>query len=559
MKRALVGVALLSGAVQVTVVASGCLPFLKQGTTEKALTPEEQERREQAGEADLVKAKKTNTESAYKLVMKRHPDTRAYHAAASAIAAMRVEEAKVALSKDDKYRARELAEEALKTGDGQVQAAAKAVLDQIAQMQIDAVVKAANDALKDGTTPESCAKATESLATALRAEKDPDGLRVKHAQALEPVTSCLRALLDGAGALEGKDGIKAYAAMRKTIEAPATRLAVGAEASQALLASLHEQVTRALQSATQADIKAKKWENAATTIRDWTEGGAATPKQIEAVKQSVREAVSKDLLERGRAALGKPGAEAMLAELERGIKFLGAAAPEEMKTLQSQIAVWIPCNKLKCTAAAKPKLMYTFGVAPLLPITNPSATEGENLPTATKVWVVATAGSQSLVAKDDPGEAKSLGEKLSAARGWVASSFLNAEDTSEWLPVGAALEKARVWLPVGGDGTPYMLGMVQSVSGKEVSVKRTEDSQIVTVKRDVLRVGVLKQGLKVLAYCTDNQAPTPARFEQVVQSPSGQPIARVTCLTADGKDDKSRDEVLGRLRSKVEWLPPRKP
>jgi len=173
--------------------------------------------------------------------------------------------------------------------------------------------------------------------------------------------------------------------------------------------------------------------------------------------------------------------------------------------------------------------------------------------------VLATAGGQSLITKEDPGEVKTLAEKLTAARGWIASSSLQAEDTSDWLPVGAALEKMRVWMPVGGDGTPYMLGVVQTVTGKNVDVKRLEDSQVVTLKRDVLRVGNMKQGLKVLAYCADNLAPTPARFEQVVQSAAGQPIARVTCLTSDGKDDKSRDEVLGRLRSKVEWLPARKP
>jgi hypothetical protein len=557
MKRALIGIALLSGAMQVSVVTSGCLPFFKRGPS--VVTPEEQERREKAGEEDLQKARKTNTESAYKLVMKRHPETRAYAAAASAIASMRLEEAKIALSKEALPHARELADEALKNGDAQVQAAAKAVLEQIGQAQIAAVVKAANDALKEGTTPQACAKATETLATALRAEPDPDAMRVKHAQALQPVTGCLQALLEGAGALDGKEGIKAYAAMRKAIEAPATRLALGAEASQALLATLNDRVTHALASATQADIKARKWENAAVTIQQWTEGGAATSKQIDAVKQSVREAVTKSLLERGKAGIGKPGADAVLADLDRGIKFLGSGAPEELKTLQSQLTLWLACSKVSCTAAAKPALKYTFGIAQMAPAVDPKATDRENLPTATKVWVLATAGAQSLVAKEDPGEAKTWEEKLTAARGWIATSFLQAEDTSDWLPLGAALEKARVWLPVGGDGTPYMLGVVQSVTDKDVAVKRIEDSQVVTVKREVLRTGNMKQGLKVLAYCVDTQAPTPARFEQVVQSASGQPVARVTCLTTDGKDDKPRDEVLGRLRTKVEWLPARKP
>jgi hypothetical protein len=136
---------------------------------------------------------------------------------------------------------------------------------------------------------------------------------------------------------------------------------------------------------------------------------------------------------------------------------------------------------------------------------------------------------------------------------------LKAEDTTDWLPLGKGLEGLRVWVPVAKADGLHQLGIVQTVDGAVVNVKKMADGQTVASKREVLRPGNMRAGLKVLAFCVDPQNLVPARFEEVIANATGHPVARVMCLTAEGKDDKSRNELIGALRSKPEWLPARKP
>jgi hypothetical protein len=164
-----------------------------------------------------------------------------------------------------------------------------------------------------------------------------------------------------------------------------------------------------------------------------------------------------------------------------------------------------------------------------------------------------------LVAREDPGDVRTWNQRLAAAKGWVESSVLEKDDTSLWLPVGKALESVRVWVPTGRDDKLYLLGVVESVAGSDVTVKKISDGQATTVKRDVLHTGNMVRGLKVLAFCTDSGTPSPARFEEFTAMSSGASVARLMCLTTDGKDDKLRDAVLGSLRAKPEWLPARRP
>jgi hypothetical protein len=165
----------------------------------------------------------------------------------------------------------------------------------------------------------------------------------------------------------------------------------------------------------------------------------------------------------------------------------------------------------------------------------------------------------SLVARADPGDIKTWTGILTAATGWVDSAVLHADDTSLWLPTGKALEKERVWLPTGRDDKLYLLGVVESVAGNDVTVKKLSDGQSTSVKRDVLRSGTLQAGLKVLAFCGDQLRATPARFESLVTRQGGVQGAHVVCVGDDGKDREAKDELLGTLRAKPEWLPVRRP
>jgi hypothetical protein len=163
------------------------------------------------------------------------------------------------------------------------------------------------------------------------------------------------------------------------------------------------------------------------------------------------------------------------------------------------------------------------------------------------------------VSKQEPPELDSWASRIAAASGWVDATAVKSEDTTQWLPVGQALVNVRVWLPSGRADKLYLIGVVKSVQGDKVTVQKTSDGESVTVKRTELRSGIMTPGTKVLAFCRNELTPSEARFDQLIEHRSGPPTARVMCLTDDGKDEKTRDEVLGSIRAKPEWLPTRRP
>ena len=86
------------------------------------------------------------------------------------------------------------------------------------------------------------------------------------------------------------------------------------------------------------------------------------------------------------------------------------------------------------------------------------------------------------------------------------------------------------------------------------AVKRLSDDQVVTVPRASLRSGRITPGLKVLTTCASALKLEQAVVERELPQAKGQPVVRVTCPGAGPKD-----EVLGAIISKPEWLTPRKP
>lgn len=550
------GLAVLVGTAQVLGATTGCGGDEGKRRARHAgdnESDEAREAREQAAREDLAKARKSNTESAYRLVMKRHEGTAAADEARIGIARIRADEAREALGKGDRKKARALAEEAQKTGDPSVAEQARITLEQIDRSDARHAGKAVKDALAGGQNAETCKKAIEILASTLGDQPSPVLMRDVRKETLQQLSSCVQATIDGA------DKMEAFAEARKIIDLPATKTAVGNDTYHSLATAFNDKTVASLVAAVQADIKANKWENAFATIKKWADAGATGAEQLEVARQQVRDTITKELITRGNAVLGQAKPEPVLADVDRAMKlFEGLNVSPELKTLQSHIQAWIECKKLGCTVIPKPRMQFTFGATPLLPATSAaSETPVESLPNATKLWVLATGKGKSLVAREDPGAVRTWGERLAAGKGWIDASVMQNDDTSLWLPMGKALEGVRVWLPTGRDDKLYLLGAVETVSGKDVTVKKISDGQSSTLKRDDLRTGNMQRGLKVLAFCGDNLSQ--ARFEEFVSMASGTSVARVTCLTADGKDDKLRDVVLGSLRTKPEWLPARKP
>jgi hypothetical protein len=545
------GVAVLASAAYVGTATVGCGG---DGRRSKA-SDEAKEEREAAARDDLRKARNAGTEEAFRLVMKRHPETSAAEDARGDIAKLREAAARGALAKGDRKAARALAEEALKLGDPMVAEQARTTLEQVDRSDARNTGKSVKELLAAGENTETCGKAVALVAEVLGAQPSPLLSRDMRKETLQPLSSCLQAVIDGS------DKMETFAASRKLIDSPAAKSALGPDTFHAVSSAFNDKAVQTLFASVQPDLKANKWEGAFATIKSWADAGATGPQQLEVASQQVRDHITKELLVKGGSSLGQARPEPVLADIDRALKlFEGLNVAPELKSMRTYLATWIECKKLACTAIPRTRMAYSFGATGLMPLTEPAAAAPtDTLPNATKLWALATGKGKALVAREDPGDIRTWSERMAAARGWVDASVLHNEDTTLWLPVGKALEGVRVWLPTGRDDKLYLLGHVESVDGTDVTVKKISDGQTSTVKRDVLRTGVMPKGLKVMAFCQEQLQQTEARYEESVTITAGTSVARVMCFTPEGKDEKTKDVVFGSLRAKPEWLPARRP
>lgn len=500
-------------------------------------------------------AKKRNSAQAYRDVVTRYPGTVGAEGAQMELVRLRADEAREAFGAGKLKEARALAEEAIRKGDPMIAEQARRLLQEIDHRDAVRASKAITELLAKESSLANCKQAIGIASETLGEQPSAFLLRDLRTATLQPLTDCVQGVIDAA------TDTGSYAVASELVHNPATKRALGNNAWHALDLSLGDKTVLAIGNVVEPSIKKGKWEDAFATIKKWQSAHAAQEDQIEVASQQARDAITKILLDRGPSVIGRPKADALLADIARALAlFEGMNVAGELKTLQQRVATWVECERLKCKPVPKPKLVFNFGAAALVPPTSVQASPTETLPNATKFWVLAESKAHVLVAIEQPASVKSWEDRMAAAKGWIDASVIRLEDTSDWLPVGKALEQVRVWLPTGQENNNlYLLGIVESVSGTDVTVKKISDGQTVTVKRDVLRTGNLNTGLKVLAFCGDELRLTVARFEQLVPQTSGNIVAGVMCLNAEGKDDKRRLQVLGSVRAKPEWLPPRRP
>jgi hypothetical protein len=553
LKKSYLGFAALVGAVALVGILAACGAEDKH-PRHSGDNSAEQDKREQDSKKALGFARRTSTAEAFLDVIHRFEGTAGADQARVELARIRSVQAREALGAGDRVKARALAQEAIRMGDPSIAEQAQATLDQIEHSNAREAGKAVKELTQAGANAEACGKAVQIVSDTLGEQPSPLLLRDVRTATLQQVSGCVQSLIDAAERLE------AFAAARKIVETPAAKRALGEETAHALLSTLSDKIVGAISVALRTDLAKGKWENAFATVKAWGDAGAAGPQQLELARQQARDGITKDLLARGQAALGGAGADAVLREVARALKlFEGLNVAPELKSMQGYLEASIECKRLACTPLPAPRRVFTFGATGLLPLVGGQEATGESMPNATQLWVVAAGKGRSMVAREQPAAFKNWIERLSSAKGWVDSSVLENEDTSSWLPVGKALVNVRVWLPTGRDDKLYLLGNVESVQGKDVTVKKISDGQNVTLKREDLRSGYLPKGLKVLAFCGDQLQQTPATFIELVTMSSGSVVAHVMCLNPDGKDDKARESVLGSIRSKPEWLPARRP
>jgi len=527
----------------------GCGAEPGQAKTAEGVDPQEKE-----AEQAFEQAKQANTIAAYEGVVKRYDGTDAAGLAKIEIARQSAELARVAVGRGDWDEARAMGKRALDLGDPIIAQQARSTLAQVDHADARETMERVTAILEKDAKVEGCAKAIRVVAETLGPEPSKTLERELRKGTVNNIAACVRNAIDEAG--KNND----FAPVRKALDAEEAKQALGDDSQFSLLSALNDKVVEAMVAAADADIAAGKWKEAFEGFEVWSKDGRAGPQQVEAAKKKARDKITADLIKRGTDALGARKPEPVLAEFDRALEVFGSMnVSAELTTLRLRLATWVECSRLLCRPERKPTLVYNFGKTSVLPVTSAQGTATAQIPNGSKLWILARGRGFDLVSQQDPGGVDAWSARLAAASGWVDASILKTQDTAAWLPVGPALVGERVWLPTGRDDKLYQLGVVESVDGQNVTVKKIADDRSVTVKRTDLRSGILATGTKVLAFCRDTLKQTTARMESVERADSSTPRAKVTCLKDDGSDDRSHEELLGALRAQVEWLPPRRP
>ena len=159
-----------------------------------------------------------------------------------------------------------------------------------------------------------------------------------------------------------------------------------------------------------------------------------------------------------------------------------------------------------------------------------------------------------------PGQVEGAAALLGAALGWVKSAALRKKDTSEMLPPGKAIVGARIWGPLRKSQSTWELGTVTAIGKRgQLQIERMADREKVNLARGKVRFGTLRADTKVLAHCSKGLVNGPAMIDKVIDTGRGDPVAKLTCLDDKGERGAvKRQALLGSLRTKPGWLPPRR-
>ncbi len=547
------GLGLIVAACVLTVNA-GCASSNNHGRRHPSGDPRAKpvDPREDGAKTALVAAKEQNTVDAYTDVIKRFSGTNAADEAKLELARVSTSEARSALSSGDRAAARQHARTAKQWGDPMIAQQANVVLDQIDRADVRAAVSEVKRLLPTG----ACKDAVELVANTLGEDPSPALLNGLRSQTLRPLSDCMEQAVRKA-----HDRESLFVA-RSLVESAAAQRALGDGTWNALLDTLGDRATGLIASEISPELQAGKWEPAFAKIKEWSTHGSLGPQHADLAKQQARDAITTEVLQKAEASIGKRGGTTTLKELDRALGlFTGMNVDGALKETREQLATWVQCERLGCALETKPRVAYTLGSVPLLPSSDVTQASTEALPHATKVQIIARGNRYSLVTRENRNDADTAAERVGLADGWVESTLLKPQDTTEWLPVGKALENERVWLPSGRDDGLYLLGVVTAVGQKDVTVKKLSDGLPTTLRRTDLRNGHLAKGLRVLAFCSDQLNLSEAQVELILPQVGGAPLARVHCGSTGGTSngDSTRNAVLGSLRAKPDWLPPRKP
>ncbi len=401
----------------------------------------------------------------------------------------------------------------------------------------------AEDALQEG----DCKAAFSQLAAPMR-DLESDVFDKELRKNIGPaLVKCLQ------GKLDSLTGSGNYAAARKLMLDDDVKTVLGPGAHKKLLTTLEEGILEALKAGISEPISAKRWVDAMRVVDDAAKNGETNAEGAKVLLGLVRQGITPEVAGLAQRNVGQRDAAKALGDVDALIKLAGwdieAAAPENappeiVSRKRSALTAWIEAQRVKFKPDKKPEKRFTHGKVALIPAGNTQAPSKRDLGPATAVWIIGRTKDLALVIETDPGTAanEALFERTV---GWVPLARLATKNTADWLPPDDQMAGLRVWAPMRTDEPNLELGTVVSVKGQDVVVKRLADDKEISVKRNLLRLGRLEAGMRILNNCQAKVQVT--LIEEVYKD------QRTVKLVCEG--GLRKDEVLPGLRVRPEDMP----
>jgi hypothetical protein len=399
-------------------------------------------------------------------------------------------------------------------------------------------------------------KCTEALDTAVEVIDGKKGGKIPEFVIERSSKHLLKCVLDKAAADLG--------AGRALADDPRVEKSLTKAALEDLHAKVAELTVAAVQSQFDEPIKGRRWAEAKQKLEELAQKKEIGDRERARIVEMIRKGVSAEIAEKVKAGLDKKtGSKSSLDEVDALVTTAGwkagaegaEAVPVDVEKGRRTLGLWVVCQNLKCNLT-EPKAVFAYGNLQLKPADDNQGETVDKIQHATKVWRIAEGGGFALLAKRDPGKLEGIGPRVDVAIGWVPTEGLKDEDTTEWLPPGDSIKGTRVWGPLR-EGQPWELGIVVNVKDANVGVERFSDRSIITVPRAQVRFGTVTKGTKVLAIC-EGKSGKEAVIDEATFRKVGDPVVKVSCLDAAGKPGTPKEQLIGGLRTKPEWLPARK-
>ncbi len=506
-----------------------------------------EDRDEDRAARQLAKARETNDEARYRLLIERFPDTEAAGDARQELATIVAVQAEEAFKSGDPQTAEAKAVEAKIHGDLATTRKVQTILDQIDDQRSEKLADETADLAVQGR----CASALKAVGTVMR--KKP---RQRFRDAVQKKTQtqlieCLGKKMDAAIAEGNVDQA------RMMLESKDATSSFSNEGYK--LANLRLQKAIVRQSMGEIDplLNARKWADAIGKIDALKAKGTFNPKERDVAFSIIQDAIHGVLKTMVDKSMTSKTPIADWAAIEKEAAFAQwKALPDDIVAAKKMLDVNIQCEKLGCKYQA-PAKAWAWGEIPVHPRRDAEGSKSGDIAHADAIWVTAKSKTKWLVSKEKPEKTKGA-ELYQSVDGWAPAENFKKVDTETWLPPREQMVGVRIWGPLWDQKEKkdeYILGTVTKVDGTTLTVKRLTDSKETDVDWKDIFLGNFPKGMRVFAFCIDELHPEEAKILKVVSLKGANPRVKVDCT----KGKKTRVEVGSGLSTRKAWLPKRKP